>query len=59
VTDINTQTSLLLCCGAPEFLHRIDFPARGPNMWELAGVVSRKKQLLPYLLQCLAGLPPA
>ncbi|MBA3650403.1 MAG: putative manganese-dependent inorganic diphosphatase [Chthoniobacterales bacterium] len=59
VTDINTQTSLLLCCGAPEFLHRIDFPARGPNMWELAGVVSRKKQLLPYLLQRLAALPPA
>ena len=53
VTDINTQTSLLLCCGDPEFLHRIDFPARGPNMWELTGVVSRKKQLLPYLLQCL------
>lgn len=53
VTDINTQTSLLLCCGDPEFLHRIDFPALGPNMWELAGVVSRKKQLLPYLLQCL------
>ncbi len=59
VTDINTQTSLLLCCGAPEFLHRIDFPARGPNIWELTGVVSRKKQLLPYLLQCIAGLPPA
>jgi len=57
VTDINTQTSLLLCCGAPEFLHRIDFPWHGPNIWELAGVVSRKKQLLPYLLQCLAGLP--
>lgn len=53
VTDINTHTSLLLCCGDQEFLHRIDFPARGPNMWELAGVVSRKKQLLPYLLQCL------
>ena len=59
VTDINTQTSLLLCCGAPEFLHRIDFPARGPHMWELAGVVSRKKQLLPYLLQRLAALPAA
>ena len=59
VTDINTQTSLLLCCGVPEFLHRIDVPARGPHIWELAGVVSRKKQLLPYLLQCLAGLPPA
>ena len=59
VTDINTQTSLLLCCGVPEFLHRIDFPALGPNMWELAGIVSRKKQLLPYLLQCLAGLTAA
>lgn len=54
VTDINTHTSLLLCCGDAEFLHRIDFPAHGPHMWELAGVVSRKKQLLPYLLQCLA-----
>ncbi len=59
VTDINTQTSILLCCGAPEFLQRIDFPPRGPNMWELAGVVSRKKQLLPYLLQRLAALPAA
>ena len=55
VTDINTQTSLLLCFGEPEFLHRIDFPAQGPHIWELAEVVSRKKQLLPYLLQCLAA----
>ncbi|HEY3662321.1 MAG TPA: putative manganese-dependent inorganic diphosphatase [Chthoniobacterales bacterium] len=59
VTDINTQTSILLCCGAPEFLHRIDFPARGPHIWELAGVVSRKKQLLPYLLHCLAAVKEA
>jgi len=56
VTDINSQNSLLLCCGAAEFLDRIDFPAHGPNIWEFTGVVSRKKQLLPYLLQCLAGL---
>ncbi|CAN5537453.1 putative manganese-dependent inorganic diphosphatase [soil metagenome] len=59
VTDINTQSSILLCHGAPEFLAQIDYPARGSHMWELAGVVSRKKQLLPYLLQCLAHLPPA
>ena len=58
VTDINTQTSLLLCCGEPEFLHRIDFPAVGPHLWELAGVVSRKKQLLPYLLRCLVQAGP-
>ena len=56
VTDINTQNSILLACGAPEFLQRITFPARGPHLWELADVVSRKKQLLPYLLQCLAGM---
>lgn len=56
ITDINTQNSLLLVCGAPEFLRRISFPTRGPHIWELAGIVSRKKQLLPYLLQCLSGV---
>ncbi|MEP6663227.1 MAG: putative manganese-dependent inorganic diphosphatase [Verrucomicrobiota bacterium] len=55
VTDINTQNSILLACGAPEFLQRINFPSNGPNVWELPGFVSRKKQLLPYLLQCLSG----
>jgi manganese-dependent inorganic pyrophosphatase len=53
VTDINTQNSLLIVCGAPEFLDRISFPDKSPNVWTLDGVVSRKKQLLPYLLQCL------
>jgi manganese-dependent inorganic pyrophosphatase len=56
VTDINTQNSLLLVCGAPEFLQRINFPSHGPHVFELQGVVSRKKQLLPYLLQCLSGV---
>lgn len=56
VTDINEQTSLLLVRGAPEFLDRIDYPQRHPFIWELAGVVSRKKQLLPYLLQCLSSI---
>jgi manganese-dependent inorganic pyrophosphatase len=53
VTDINTQTSLLLLRGRDEFLATIDYPGQSPNVWELAGVVSRKKQLLPYLLHCL------
>ncbi len=42
--------------GAPEFLGRISFPNQRPNAWELKGIVSRKKQLLPYLLQCLSGV---
>ncbi|MEI8234126.1 MAG: putative manganese-dependent inorganic diphosphatase [Verrucomicrobiota bacterium] len=53
VTDINLQTSLLLLCGAEAFLHRVDFPRRAPHLWVLDGVVSRKKQLLPYLLDRL------
>jgi manganese-dependent inorganic pyrophosphatase len=56
VTDINDQTSLLLVQGAEAFLQTIDYPQRSPHIWELAGVVSRKKQLLPYLLHCLAEM---
>ncbi|MEP6668198.1 MAG: putative manganese-dependent inorganic diphosphatase [Chthoniobacter sp.] len=54
VTDINDQSSLLLVQGADAFLQKIDYPQRSQHIWELAGVVSRKKQLLPYLLHCLA-----
>ena len=56
VTDINTQNSMLLVCGSEAFLHRIDYPRRAHNQWELSGVVSRKKQLLPYLLDRLHGM---
>jgi manganese-dependent inorganic pyrophosphatase len=53
VTDINTQNSLLLACGSEAFLREIDFPQRTAHVWELEGIVSRKKQLLPYLLRCV------
>jgi manganese-dependent inorganic pyrophosphatase len=53
VTDINTQNSLLLARGSDSFLREIDFPQKAPFVWELEGVVSRKKQLLPYLLRCV------
>lgn len=53
VTDINTQDSVLLVTGDENFKKLIDFPTRGVNQWMLRGVVSRKKQLLPYLLQLL------
>ena len=56
VTDINTQNSVLLLSGADAFLRRIDYPHIGPHQWEMAGVVSRKKQLLPYLLSRLDGM---
>ncbi len=56
VTDINTKMSILLVCGSAAYQRQINYPALGPNQWELDGVVSRKKQLLPYLLGCLHAM---
>ena len=58
VTDITTQSSLLLVSGEPRFLDAIDFPQVEKNIWQLDGVVSRKKQLLPYLIECLSKMAP-
>ncbi len=53
VTDVVTQTSLLLLAGTQSLRDQIDYPESEPGIYELAGVVSRKKQLLPYLTHCL------
>jgi manganese-dependent inorganic pyrophosphatase len=53
VTDVATQSSLLLVSGAEKFIQRIDYPRLEPGIYELRDVVSRKKQLLPYLTHCL------
>jgi manganese-dependent inorganic pyrophosphatase len=53
VTDVVTQNSLLLVVGDEKFIKRIDYPRREPGIYELRDVVSRKKQLLPYLTHCL------
>jgi manganese-dependent inorganic pyrophosphatase len=54
VTDVNKQNSYLLVAGAPEFINTITYPEAAPQTWFLEGIVSRKKQLLPYLAECLA-----
>lgn len=59
VTDITTQSSLLLVVGKDRFLAQVNYPQLSPNIWQLDGVVSRKKQLLPYLIDCLGKMPPA
>jgi manganese-dependent inorganic pyrophosphatase len=56
ITDINTQNSILLVRGEPSFMRLIDYPEAGEYGWKLDGVVSRKKQLLPYLTGLLARL---
>lgn len=54
VTDVNKQNSYLLVAGAQDFINTITYPEAGPQTWFLEGIVSRKKQLLPYLAECLA-----
>lgn len=49
VTDINSQNSLLVVAGTNELKHAVNYPQRGQsNIYELSGIVSRKKQLIPY-----------
>lgn len=50
VTDINTQNSLLLVKGESDFISRINYPhVEKDEIFDMPGVVSRKKQLIPYL----------
>jgi manganese-dependent inorganic pyrophosphatase len=50
VTDINTQNSLLLVKGDPEFISRINYTyVEKDEIFDMPGVVSRKKQLIPYI----------
>jgi manganese-dependent inorganic pyrophosphatase len=56
VTDINKQNSYLLAEGDADFLRTINYPEHSDRVWFLQGVVSRKKQLLPYLTECLAAM---
>ena len=50
VTDINTQNSLLLVKGEAEFIDRISYPSvQKDEIFDMPGVVSRKKQLIPYI----------
>jgi manganese-dependent inorganic pyrophosphatase len=53
VTDIVQETSLLLALGSRELPYIIGYPQAGENLYELKGVLSRKKQLVPHLLKVL------
>jgi manganese-dependent inorganic pyrophosphatase len=53
VTDVTAQNSLMLLVGDEKFIKRIDYPCLELGIYELRDVVSRKKQLLPYITHCL------
>lgn len=56
VTDIVQETSLLLALGGKELPYVISYPQVEENIYELKGVLSRKKQLVPHLLKVLKGV---
>ena len=50
ITNVLTQDSLLMICGADEFASRINYAKDSEReVFELPKIVSRKKQLIPYL----------
>jgi len=56
VTDIALNDSLLLTAGDPRVTGTIEYPRVETNLFQLDGVVSRKKQLLPHLARHMARL---
>ena len=60
VTDITRHHSILLTAGDSRIVEQIDVDhaALRPNVFELPGVVSRKKQLFPYMSHVVTKLAP-
>jgi len=56
VTDVVQQVSLLLVAGPAKLVKAIQYPEVAGGVFQLNGIVSRKKQLLPYLTETLARL---
>ncbi|GMR04168.1 MAG: putative manganese-dependent inorganic diphosphatase [Thermodesulfobacteriota bacterium] len=50
VTDIVMGTSLLLAVGAKEIIHNLGYPEVDENVFNLRGVISRKKQVVPHII---------
>lgn len=54
VTDITRHYSVLLTAGSRAVIGEIDFPSLGPGIFEMDGIVSRKKQFFPFISRVLA-----
>jgi manganese-dependent inorganic pyrophosphatase len=56
VTDIHSETTLFLAAGKNELAHVMGYPQLEPHLYELKGVMSRKKQMVPHLIKVLGTL---
>ncbi len=58
VTDITMHHSVLLVAGDLRVAAAIDYPESSTQVYDMPGVVSRKKQLFPYLSSLVSKLTP-
>ncbi|MCA9148523.1 MAG: putative manganese-dependent inorganic diphosphatase [Planctomycetales bacterium] len=59
ITDIATNSSMLLMSREPDGWDEINYPRVDRHLYELAGIVSRKKQLLPLIARILDSAKPS
>jgi manganese-dependent inorganic pyrophosphatase len=55
VTDISTESTMFLMEGGHAFVRFMGYPQPEPHVFEMKGVMSRKKQLVPHLIKVLGG----
>lgn len=56
VTDITRHHSVLLVAGDQRVIGAIDYPLAKENVYDMPGVVSRKKQLFPFMSHVVSKL---
>jgi manganese-dependent inorganic pyrophosphatase len=56
VTDITRHHSVLLVAGDARVIASIDYPQAKEHVYDMPGVVSRKKQLFPYMSHVVTKL---
>lgn len=56
VTDITRHHSVLLVAGDQRVIDAIDYPQAQEHVYDMPGVVSRKKQLFPYMSHVVTKL---
>jgi len=56
VTDVTHEGSLVLCAGDEKIMEGVTYPRAGENIFEMKGVLSRKKQALPYFIDLIRGV---
>lgn len=59
VTDITRHDSVLIIAGDDRVAAAVEYPQMKRGVYELKGVVSRKKQLLPYVCRLVGKMTPA